>query len=267
MEQVTLPYSPRTEPGADDSLEYLSNSPVEDRVVVAVIDRDEGDCRRATVIEGVDEAQRLIEALIAAGCDERDVSVFRTREMQVQVTYNATIRLSRDASANDVQHLPQPLDAPTVAADSSEPQAIAPLATAGPVTTGGWGLHLRADRLVWMCLWTVSIVVLAASLLTTFSRPAPREFVPGAPSSDARGLSPEGAALDSSSAPATDQASVVPECARAGQDNCQCSDFGAQADAQAFYERFPAADGHIVDTDGDGVFCEWLATPAAPPGQ
>jgi len=266
MEQVKFPYSPGSEPGAGDSLEHLSKSPLEDRVVVSVIDRDEGDRRRATVIEGMDEALRLVEALIAAGCDERDVSVFRTREMQVQVAYSATISLGRADSANDAQNLPQPLDAPTVAVDSSEPQAIAPPATASPVTTGGWGIHLRADRLVWMGLWTVSVVVLAASLLTTFSRPAPREFVPGAPFSDAHGLAPEEAALDSSSSPATD-ASVVPECARAGQDDCQCSDFGTQADAQAFYERFPAADGHIVDTDGDGVFCEWLATPAAPPGQ
>jgi hypothetical protein len=214
----------------------------------------------------VDEAQRLVEALITAGCDERDVSVFRTREMQVQVAYSATIRLGRDDSANDFQRVSEPVEIPSIPIDSSE-QAIAPVATAGPATTGGWGLHLRADRFVWMCLWAVSIVVLAASLVTTFSRPAPREFVPGAPTSDAQGLAPDGAALDSSSSPATDQTSVVPECALAGQDNCQCSDFGTQADAQVFYERYPAANGHIVDTDGDGVFCEWLATPAAPPGQ
>jgi hypothetical protein len=262
MEQVTFPYNPGSEPVAGGSLDGRGESPTKDRVVVSVIDRDEGDRRRAAVLETMDEAQRLIEALITAGCDQRDVHVFRTHEVEMQVMYRATVHLGRDSSAEEVWSEPQPVDVPAAATEPSEPQAIAPLDPAIPVTAGGWGIHIRADRLVWMCLWTVSVVVLAASLLTTFSRPAPREFTPGAPSSE--GASPETEVLDSLSSPVMQQGSGVPECARAGQDNCRCSDFDTQPDAQGFYGRFPSADGHIVDPDGDGVFCEWLVGTTGP---
>src|SRR2546425_207045 len=149
---------------------------MEDRVVVSVIDRDERDRRRATVLEDTAAAQRLVEALIVAGCDERDVSVFRGREVGMQVVHQVRVHLGFNGGAGASWSAPEVPADPTAWVEPGGGRTVA----AAP-TTGGWGIHIRADRFVWMCLWAVSIVVLVASLLTSLSRPAPREFVPGTP--------------------------------------------------------------------------------------
>ncbi len=284
MEHAAFPHRPGNEPVPGEAPVTLSERPLDDAFVVSVLDRREGGCRRATVLGSTDEAQRLVEALIAAGCDSTTVSVFQGREVGMQVSLRPIVRI--DAEPEDgcaVWNVPLPMTAPSTVVESPDEPSGAP-ERAGPnafgsmpttdsggvqvvsatSTTGGWGIHIRADRLAWVCLWTVSIVVLAASLLTALSRPAPRAFVPGAPQSEAQGISGEGIVLDSAAAPLQDEREATPECAQGEADACNCADFGTQAAAQAFYERVPAADGHIVDTDGNGLFCEWL--PAGVPG-
>jgi len=258
---------------------------MEDKIVVSVTDRDENNCRRATVLDDADGAARLVEGLIAAGCDASDISVFRSCEVELEVAYSARVSIRGEAAYGEESWFVPPAVGPApemepfelplattpvyaepvvseASATSSLREEFRGLADSSPPVRGGWGFQLRADRVVWLGIWTVSVAILLVAVLTTFSRPAPREFIPGAPTSDAQGLAPQNdtTALDSAASPLIDEGLGVPECAQGGQANCHCGDFASQADAQAYYERFPPAEGNVVDTEGDGVFCEWLPT-------
>jgi endonuclease YncB( thermonuclease family) len=45
-----------------------------------------------------------------------------------------------------------------------------------------------------------------------------------------------------------------------------CSDFGSQAEAQAFYDQAGPGDPHRLDADGDGRACDSLPCPCRGPG-
>lgn len=251
-------------------------TPIPGRVIVSVAGGDEAEPHRATIIESTQAAQRLIEALIAAGCEAKDIDAFCGHEVKVEVALTPTVSLVDQDGSTLAAHLP-PLPAPPVAGprESVAAPALFQLEPAPPLGNTpaierdyiegapAPRYRLRMDRLIWACLWTASIVVLIASLLASTSRSEPREFVPGAPSSRALAPTPEADTLNSSVAPAPALDSHLPQCAQNSPNACHCSDFTTQAEAQAFYSRFPPGRGNIVDTNGDGVFCKWL--PAATP--
>ncbi len=257
-----------------------SQEMVGEKVIVSVIDHGDESCRRASILDDDDGAVRLVEALISAGCDPQDISVFRGQNLEVEIALRPAVVLhgpgvppaaptAAQVTADRIDALPagQPqgdeMPAPAQSAPVDHDEIVRPETTVtGSPAVGDRRIHLRVDRIVWLALWTVSMIVLAASLLASFSHPAPKQFVPRAPSSDARSISDESAVLGSALSPADEGLTVQPLCARGGQDNCRCGDFGTQREAQAFYEQHSPAPGHIVDTDGDGIFCEWLPPPA-----
>ncbi len=57
----------------------------------------------------------------------------------------------------------------------------------------------------------------------------------------------------------------LPDCATTGDEDCNCSDFECQEEAQAFYEVVDSGDPHELDDDDDGIACESLPACAASP--
>src|SRR5439155_221266 len=94
--------------------------------------------------------------------------------------------------------------------------------------------QLRMDRVLWLGLWVASLVVLAISLMASFSRGDSRQFVvgPNSSSSERASQSP-GAALELNSRPGVTSTPSVqqqppPACATDGSRECQCNDFATQ---------------------------------------
>jgi hypothetical protein len=238
-----------------------------EHVMVAV--RDEGAVRsgQGSLIESTAKAERIVAALIEAGVEPEAVTALRATELPLRVSYRWTVDLTHKTENGPGE---EALSAPKQA-----PQPIHRLArkTARFLEeiTPDSPFQLRMDRVLWLGLWAASLVILAISLMASFSRGDSREFVvaPNSSSSDRASQAP-GAALESNTRPgvtpnAAPQTSM-PSCATGGPQECQCNDFATQPEAQAFYQRYPPASGHDVDPDRDGVVCEWLPQTAPSPG-
>ncbi len=249
-----------------------------ERIMVAV--RDEGALRngQASIVDSTAKAERIVAGLIEAGVEPEAVAALRARELLVQVSHRWTVELTRNSEEGpNAGELPAPeptaetLSTPKPAAEPAAETVSTPRPPAEPNNRfvakvarfleeipPDSPFQLRMDRVLWLGLWATSLVILALSLMASYSKGDSREFVV-APNSSSEGASQApGAALDSNSVPG-----VMPSCATDGSRECQCNDFATQPEAQAYYQRHPPASGHDVDPDRDGIVCEWL--PAAPP--
>jgi hypothetical protein len=240
-------------------------APSGERIMVAV--RDEGDRRsgQASLIDSRAKAEQIVAGLIEAGIEPHAVRALHAEELPLRVSYRWSVELAH-----------RPEDAP---AEEAVPAHTPP--TAKP-KSGFFGktarfldemtpdspFQLRMDRVLWLGLWAASLVILAISLMASFSRGDSRQFVVGPNSSSSeRTLQAPGAALESNSRPGvTPTASPQPSPCATGSRECQCNDFATQPEAQAYYQQHPPASGHDVDPDRDGVVCEWLPATAPASG-
>jgi len=258
-----------------------------EHIMVAV--RDEGALRsgQASLIESTAKAERIVAALIEAGVEPEAVAALRARELPLRVSHRWTVELAhKPGTGPKAEALSTPKPAAEPAAETvSTPKPAAELAAetvstprspAEPANrfvgkaarfleeiTPDSPFQLRMDRVLWLGLWAASLVILAISLMASYSRGDSKEFVvaPSSSSSDGASQAP-GAALDSNSVPG-----AMPSCAMDGSRECQCNDFATQPEAQAYYQQHPPAAGHDVDPDRDGVVCEWLPQTAPSSGR
>lgn len=254
------------------STQGRANSTADAPVLIAV--RDEGEAERiqGTLINGVDKAERIVNALIESGVPPNEVKALRAREIPLRVTCRWLVELIDTGEPApelpDTEESPREISQagpPTAAREHGRPtksrHLLEEIAPERP-------FQLRVDRAVWFGLWTASLLVLALSLLTSLSGGAAREFVVGTPlpveeesGQTEPGLTPETPALS----PTVAAAARVPSCIEGGINECRCNDFATHAEAQAFFEEHPPGPGHNVDPDGDGVVCEYL--PGSPAWQ
>src|SRR5438132_371709 len=235
-------------------------APSGERIMVAV--RDEGARRsgQASLIDSRAKAERIVAGLIEAGIEPNAVRALRTTELPLQVSYRWSVELARrpeDAPAEEAVPAPTPAARPINGFFSKTARFLEDVTPDSP-------FQLRMDRVLWLGLWAASLVVLAISLMASFSRGDSRQFVvgPNSSSSERASQSP-GAALELNSRPgATPAASPPVSCGTGGPRECQCNDFVTQPEAQAYYQQHPPASGHNVDPDRDGVVCEWLPATA-----
>ena len=241
-------------------------APSGERIMVAV--RDEGDRRsgQASLIDSRAKAERIVAGLIEAGIEPNGVRALHTKELPLRVSYRWSVELARrreDAPAEEAVPVPKPING----FFSKTARFLEEVTPDSP-------FQLRMDRVLWLGLWAASLVVLAISLMASFSRGDSRQFVVGPNSSSSeRTLQAPGAALESNSRPrvtptasAQPQTQPPPPCATGGSRECQCNDFATQPEAQAYYQQHPPASGHDVDPDRDGVVCEWLPATAPASG-
>ena len=257
-----------TEPPTNGSAETDTGT----SVIVSIVARENGGSRRATLLDNTDSAQRLVEALIEAGCDTARVQAYSSREVRVGIEFNPTVALYDNdggviAAALAEVATPPPNTATGVPIEPARPpvEPEAQPVESSPATAPAPNFHVRADRIVFACLWAASLIVLLASLAVSLSRSGPREFVPTEPVSGTALPSPQTRALDQSLSPVPGTNGGLPACFAGGVNDCHCADFSTQEDAQRFFSRHPPGAGHVVDTDGDGVVCEWL--PATTPSR
>ena len=256
-----------------------TNGATDECILVAV--RDEGDESRgqASLIANIGRAERIVAALVEAGVEPENVSALRAREIPLKVSYHWDVEISGEDTAES------PRPRPARQSRAAQPQTVGARTVHARSDGGigflkyGWELlkeatpqhpfQLRFDRLVWLSLWAVSLLILGVSLVSSLSKGTAREFVI-APSSLEEESSPSAevaAGAVSDDAPVVGEASRVPPCIAGGINTCQCQDFATQGEAQAFFEAYPAGPGHIIDPDVDGVLCEWLPVTTSPPGQ
>jgi hypothetical protein len=247
------------------------NATAGDQILVAL--RDEGDVQRGhgSLIGNLQRAERIVAALVEKGVEQEAVSALRVRELPLKITYRWDVEICGNEGA-----APARSPALTPSKDRRRDGLLAGTAGLLRELLPEKPFQLRFDRVVWLSLWAVSLLLLGISVLTTLSKGSAREFViDGPPSSfevDARpsvqvdapqatpeiepGPTPNGAVV-------VGGVSAAPPCIAAGINNCQCQDFATQPEAQALFEAYPPAPGHIVDPDGNGAVCEWL--PAGGP--
>src|SRR5437867_12617019 len=110
-----------TEPPTNGSAETDTRT----SVIVSIVARENGGSRRATLLDNTDSAQRLVEALIEAGCDTARVQAYSSREVRVGIEFNPTVALYDNdggiIAATLVEVATVPLSAPIVAPVEPEP--------------------------------------------------------------------------------------------------------------------------------------------------
>jgi hypothetical protein len=260
-----------------------TNGATAERILVTV--RDPGDDSRghASLIADVDEAQQLVSALVEAGVAPDSVSALRATELPLSVAYRWDIKILDEAASGtkarvrpETQTKQPPLAqlwANEVQTAKSARSGVANRTEGGPFAQVARLLHdvvpdspfqFRLDRMVWMALWTVSLLVLSLSVASSLSKGSAREFVIESPPTSYEGgaLPAEKAAFSEPTAEGTNLAvggaSLEPSCVADGINLCRCDDFSTQPEAQAFFEGHPPGPGHNVDPNADGVLCEWL---------
>ena len=229
-----------------------------EHVMVAV--RDEGAVRsgQGSLIESTAKAERIVAALIEAGVEPEAVTALRATELPLEVSYRWTVELTHKAEngpAEEAISAPKTVAQPINRIVRSAVRFFEELTPDSP-------FQLRMDRVLWLGLWAASLLILALSLMASYSKGDSREFVVAPNSSSDRASQAPGAALDSNNVPG-----AMPSCATDGSRECQCNDFATQPEAQAFYQQHPPASGHDVDPDRDGVVCEWLPQTAPSSGR
>ena len=264
-----------------------------EHIMVAV--RDEGALRsgQASLIESTAKAERIVAALIEAGVEPEAVAALRARELPLRVSHRWTVELAHKPGTGPkagALSTPEPAEPAAEALSTPKPAEPAaetvstPRPPAEPNSrfvrktarfleeiTPDSPFQFRIDRVLWLGLWAASLVILAISLMASYSRGDSKEFVVApSSSSSGRAFQAPGAALESNSQPeitptAAPQTSM-PSCATGSQE-CQCNDFATQPEAQAYYQQHPPAAGHDVDPDRDGVVCEWLPQTAPSSGR
>jgi len=229
----------------------------DERIIVAVKDVG-GDSRvQATLMKDRVRAERIVESLVDHGVEPEAVSALEAREVPFKVSYRWVVELVEKGDRADGRGMVARLLG----------GGIRPLRTIAPERP----FEVRLDRVVWVGLWVVSLLVLGISLVASMSSGAAREVVieippqfEGASESQAPVESPPAASPLNRNEDAEGRSTLVggvsraPECVTGGTDDCQCADFATQPEAQAFYEAHPPGPGHIVDPDGNGLMCEWL---------
>jgi hypothetical protein len=255
--------------------------PSGERIMVAVRDEGAVTSGQASIIDSTAKAERIVAGLIEAGVEPQAVTALRARELPLRVSYQWTVELVHKPGAGlgaEVLSTPAPdglgAEVPSAPTPAAEPvdRFLRKTARFLEEITPDSPFQLRMDRVLWLGLWAASLVILAMSIMASYSRGDSREFVvaPSSSSSDRASQAP-GAALESNSRPgvtptAPPQTSM-PSCATSGPQECQCNDFATQPEAQAYYQRYPPASGHDVDPDRDGVVCEWLPQTAPSSGR
>lgn len=240
-----------------------TNRAAGERILVAV--RDVGAARsgQGSLIDDIPRAERIVARLIEAGVEAEAVSALRARELPLRVTYRWVVELTEKGKPASG---PRGGD-PGPAAEWTR-GLLAKAARFVEEATPDRPFQLRMDRVVWLGLWGFSLLILALSLLSSLSQGTAREFVVELPPASFEGAEAPGVALDSRTGPhvvpIASPAAALPDCMTDGVNECRCDDFATQAEAQAFYQRFPPGPGHVVDPDGNGAVCEWL--PASAPG-
>src|SRR5206468_8129572 len=242
-------------------------APSGERIMVAV--RDEGARRsgQASLIDSRAKAERIVAGLIEAGIEPNAVRALRATELPLQVSYRWSVELARrpeNAPAEEAVPAPTPAARPINGFFSKTARFLEDVTPDSP-------FQLRMDRVLWLGLWAASLVVLAISLVASYSRGDSKEFVVApSSSSSGRAFQAPGAALESNSRPEITPTPApqmsMPSCATGSQE-CQCNDFATQPEAQAYYQQHPPAAGHDVDPDRDGVVCEWLPQTAPSSGR
>ena len=229
-----------------------------EHVMVAV--RDEGAVRsgQGSLIESTAKAERIVAALIEAGVEPDAVTALRATELPLRVSYRWDVELTHKPENGPAE---EALSAPKTAAQPIE-RLVRTTARFLEEITPDSPFQLRMDRVLWLGLWAASLLILALSLMASYSKGDSREFVVAPNSSSDRASQAPGAALDSNSVPG-----AMPSCATDGSRECQCNDFATQPEAQAYYQRHPPAAGHDVDPDRDGIVCEWLPQTAPSSGR
>src|SRR5881397_3971501 len=228
-----------------------------EHIMVAV--RDEGALRsgQASLIESTAKAERIVAALIEAGVEPEAVAALRARELPLRVSHRWTVELAHKPGTGPkagALSTPEPAEPAAEALSTPKPPAepnsrfVRKTARFLEEITPDSPFQLRMDRVLWLGLWAASLVILAMSIMASYSRGDSREFVvaPSSSSSDRASQAP-GAALESNSRPgvtptAPPQTSM-PSCATSGPQECQCNDFATQPEAQAYYQRYPPASG------------------------
>ena len=238
--------------------------PSAERIMVAVRDGGVTPSGQASLIDSTAKAERIVAGLIEAGVEPEAVRALRARELPLRVSYRWSVELAHKPNAGPrAEALPAPTLAagPTARFISKTGRLLEAITPDGP-------FQLRMDRVLWLGLWAASLVILAVSLMASFSRGDSRQFVGGQNlSSSERASESPGAALELNSRPgATPAASPPVSCGTGGPRECQCNDFVTQPEAQAYYQQHPPASGHNVDPDRDGVVCEWLPATAPASG-
>ena len=251
--------------------------PSGEHVMVAVRDEGAVGSGQGSLIESTAKAERIVAALIEAGVEPEAVTALRAIELPVRVSYRWDVELTHKPGAgpaSEAAPAAAPVAEPTAETASTRTPPIQPInrfvrktARILEEITPDSPFQLRMDRVLWLGLWAASLVILAISLMASFSRGDSREFVVSPNSSSDRASQAPGAALELNSRPTVTPTQLPqqppPPCASNGSPDCQCNDFATQPQAQAFYEQHPPASGHDVDPDRDGVVCEWL--PETPP--
>ncbi|HEV8575312.1 MAG TPA: hypothetical protein VGR43_11465 [Dehalococcoidia bacterium] len=240
-----------------------------EQILVAVKDEGEGSGAHGSLIDDVEKAKRVVEALVEAGVEPEAVSALRAREVPLKVSYRWDVELTEKGAAAG-----RASQRATRRSDAGGAALLARLIEFLEDATPQKPFQLRLDRVAWLSLWAISLLILGISVLASMSKGSAREFIIDAPPSSFEGSesqTEEGSVLSSPPAedvsPAVGDAAEVPQCAQGPLEDCQCQDFQTQGEAQAFFEAHPPGPGHSVDPDGDGVLCEWVPLYTPPPGQ
>lgn len=247
-----------------------TNQSAREHILVAVRDEGEGKGAQGSLIDDFERAKRVVEALVEAGVEPEAVSAMKARELPLRVSYRWDVELSEKAGASvrSSEHAGG-------GSDLRGATLLARLIEFLEEATPQRPFQLRLDRVAWLGLWALSLLVLGISILASMSKGSAREFIIDSPPSSYErsqtGLE-EGALLASPSpaanetSPVVGEAAETPQCGPRGLDDCQCRDFETQGEAQAFFEAHPPGPGHNVDPDADGVLCEWVPSFTPSPG-
>jgi hypothetical protein len=240
-----------------------TNGATGERILVAVRDVGQEDRGQGSLIDSIERAERIVAALVEAGVEPEAVAALRARELPLKVSYRWDVEIFDKEDA-------RPRGRPT-APQANEDARGGPLKGAIELlreVTPESPFELRLDRVVWVGLWAVSLLILGLSIITSLSRGAAREFVVEVPPTSFEGeFRGPNSTAGAEVSPVVDDVFRVPECAAGGLSDCQCQDFATQGEAQAFFETYPPRPGHVIDPDGDGVVCEWLPVGTPLPGQ
>jgi len=252
-----------------DTANGRTNGAAREHILIVVKDEGEKSRGQGSLIGDVQRAKRVVEALVEAGVEPEAVSALRAREVPLKVSYRWDVELSEkgDAAARATRGARRRTDP---GGGALLARVIEFLEDATPQKP----FQLRLDRVAWLSLWAISLLILGVSVLASLSKGSAREFIIDAPPASYEGSEShagEGSVLKSPAAedtsPVAGEAAEIPQCAQGPLEDCQCQDFETQGEAQAFFEVHPPGPGHSVDPDGDGVLCEWVPVSTPPPGQ
>lgn len=273
--------SPAAEPSGGATTDTVAET-----ILVAVRHAGEQNRGRAGLTDDLGKAQRIVQGLVEAGVQPEAVTALRATEVPLTVSYQWRVEISDQGQQGSEQgsqeRAEQRAEAPSEP-HSPPPSVASPGGTKVGVLSRANDLlqeitpeapfQLRFDRVVWLGLWGVSLLILGILVVASLSGGNAREFVIGGqPSplvSESAGSNVTARptpALPSPS-PGVGVSAPLPSCLQGTVNNCQCQDFATQGEAQKFFNTYPPPNRQTVDPDGDGFYCEWLPKVSPSPGQ